>query len=240
MSAPPAGLVLLTPRWFPGWRAALPAAAVALPLLGPWVIYQTWFRPLDFTLAKQFLGGGVPWDERSLGELLRAAYVERPVAEIAREKAEAATTILGFRTPGGTGTWQQVRSAQSRGILPALGLLNLGWIFVFGDPRRRRTVLVGLLGLAVSVLLFFESHAMHHTSYATVLLLFVGLGAAVTAAPPAVALPVLAIHALSSFVVFSAVFEASGFRVIPVTMAFSLATYAALVASAASARRSPS
>jgi len=230
------GALLLVPRWFPGWRALLPAATVALSLLGPWIVYQTWFRPLHFTLAKQFIGGGVPWDERSLGELLHAAYLERPPADIAHEKMTAAVTILGFRAPGGSGTWQRLRSAQSTGILPALGLLNVGWLFAFGDPRRRRTVLIGILALAVSVLLFFESHAMHHTSYATILLLFVGLGASVTAAPAAVALPVLGAHAILSFLVFSAVFEEPAFRVAPVTMVVALATYGALVAWALASR----
>lgn len=239
------GLLLLLPRYFPGWRS-VPAAAVVVALLGgPWIAYQQW-QPLDYSLTKRFVAGVDSDDPRSMTTLLRDAWAGRSPAAVAREKGKALRRLAGFAPTPARSVWRRIRLASRDTLGPTLGLLNLGWLVaLLGFPGRldptsgrlvRRTLVASLVCLGVSVLLLFESDALRHTSYATVTLMFVGLGAALLALPGWLAAAVLGAHVLLSLVVFSSQLEAAPFALAVPTAAWALAAYAALVLGVATRR----
>lgn len=234
-------LLLLVPRFFPGWRSIAPALLAGGLVAGPWLAYQRLFQPIEFSLAKQFLAGVRPDDPRSLGELLRETYTRRPLAAVVAEKWEAVRMLAGFDPPPPQSFWEGIRRAHRATLLPCLGVLNVSWViwlvgalrgppaWVATRPLLGRTLAVSLLWIAVSILVLFESGILRHTSYATIALMFLGLGAAVTTLPPAASTTVLVVHVLVSLVVFSAQLEPGPFTYAGPTLAFALAVYAVLL-----------
>jgi hypothetical protein len=240
------GLLLLLPRSFPGWRSVPVALLVAAALGGPWVAYQR-VQPLTYSLSKRFLGGASADDPRSVGALVLRAWTTQPAAALAREKGRLLRRAMGFDPPREQSLGRRVRRATRDRLGPALGVLNVGWLLAFaGLPRRttatsrrlvRRTLVASLVCLGVSIVLLFESDYLHHTSYATVMLMFVGLTAAVLALPPWLAGVVLGAHVVVSLVVFSAQLEPWPMVIALPTLLWALAAYAGLVAGAATISR---
>jgi hypothetical protein len=232
------GLLLLLPRHFPGWRSVIAAALAVAVLGGPWIAYQQ-LQPLEYSLAKRFVAGADSDDPRSTGALFREAWTGRPPGAVAREKWEALQVLSGFgpRRPGDL--WRRVRVTTRDTLGPSLGILHVGWLAALLGLRRRadeatgplvrRTLSAALVCLAVSILVLFESQWLRHTSYATVTLMFVGLGAAVLALPAWVAGAVLSAHVGLSLVVFSTQLEAAPFTPAAPTLIYALGTYVGLV-----------
>lgn len=241
-------LLLLLPSRFPGWRSVASAALAVAVLGGPWVAYQA-AQPIAYSLTKRFVGGADSEDPRSTTALVREAWLGRGPGALAREKWQALRALAGFEPPKTRDVWRRVRLATRDTLGPSLGVLNLGWLVVLlgfarrapgpMDTRIRRTLATALACVAVSILVLFESHALRHTSYATVILLFVGLGAAVLTLPTWLAATVLGAHVLLSLAVFSTQLEAAPFTPAGPTLACAVVAYAALVLRFVAAPRRP-
>lgn len=231
-------LLLLPPRHFPGWRSVVAALPVVVMLCGPWAAYQM-AQPIDYSLTKRFVAGADSEDPRSTGALVREAWLDREPGALAREKWDTLRALAGFDPPKTPDAWRRLRLGTRDTLGPSLGILNLGWVVVLlgllrrsgasNDPLVRRTLAAALVCLAVSLLVLFESQWLRHTSYATVTLLFVGLGAALLALPAWLAGLVLGAHVLLSLVVFSTQLEAVPFTPAVPTLICALAAYGALL-----------
>jgi hypothetical protein len=196
----------LTPRLFPGWRAALGGAAAGIGLLLPWMAYQKWYEPPGDRLTKWHLAGIGLRDEDIDEGPFRDALVRAYRSKTPEELAEARLLNLGalfWDMPAENETrfgddfdpnqeltvMLRFRDAQMHHLIPALLLLNLGWIPLLRRLRRDRDPEAGLerlfFGVAVSstlvwILLMFNAGTtvLHHGSYADILLLMTLLSVA--------------------------------------------------------------
>jgi hypothetical protein len=184
---PLAGL-LIVPRRFPGWKQSVAGLATILGLLAPWSAYQRFHDPPGNRLVKWHLAGVVPLDERSSWQAIRDTYAQETLGHFLLGRGENLCALIwpeGWVRPTGS-PWQQF---EFHGLLLAGGVLNVGWL-ILAIPRLRGRLLpatalqrvglylgVGLAGLLIWVLLLVlpGSTVLHQGSYATVLLLFVGL-----------------------------------------------------------------
>jgi hypothetical protein len=208
----PFGLLLLLPRWYPGWSRLVLAGAVYLGLLYPWSLYQQHYDPPGTKLLKLHLAGNTKeadsdtWqDARPLWQNVLAAYRELTPRQILDNKF-ANLKVLFVAAPdqypwppnetppswpvGATG----YRRCDFLALFWSLGLLNLGWIAAVGKwrtvPRLNRILGVtvpalALVSVLVWVLLLFGpgGTVVHQGSYATFLLLFAFLSARLSTLP---------------------------------------------------------
>ena len=190
----PIGVALLLPRHRPSWTSLGVAVAAALVMLAPWQAYQRLYDPPGDRLLKMHLAGVPNPDERSLGELLRTRYAGNGVAGAVANKAANLTTVLGAQNVQyhliGKGRTGIVRDEEFRYLILCFGVLTLGWLALLSrrgrqrireaaDPDRLRFVF-GLAGasLLLWILVMYgpSTTHLHQGSYATMLLLFAGLG----------------------------------------------------------------
>src|SRR5262249_30537492 len=205
------------PRDFPGVGRALLGAAVALAWLAPWLAYQRFYDPPGDRLVKWHLAGVIPVDERPAAQALRDAYAQTSPRELLLNRWENLLVLVGRpwrappEQPPGQSPLSRWRNAEYYNVVPALGLLNLGWLGLLGrrpdGPARRAGGLLalGLAGLAVWVLLMFGPGTtyVYQGSFTTMMLVFLGLGAVVSGWPWAWRGPLLALSALDFAVVWA-------------------------------------
>ncbi|MET7421903.1 hypothetical protein [Dactylosporangium sp. NPDC005555] len=197
----PVGVALLLPRHRPSWTSLAAATAAALLMSAPWVAYQRLYDPPGDRLLKMHLAGMAEPDERPLGELLRARYGADGVTGTLGNKAANLTTLFGAQNTRyhllGKGRTGVVRDEEFRYLALSLGAFTLAGLALLTRAGRRRIragadpgglrLLFGVAGasLGLWVLLMYgpATTHLHQGSYATMLLLFAGLGVLYTALP---------------------------------------------------------
>lgn len=184
-------LVLLVPRYFPGWKNCLLAAAIFGLLALPWTLYQKVYDPPANRLLKWHLAGVVPIDSRSTWEAIRDSYsgLSRE-ALIANKRANFGTLIGGsFVSVADVVTTPLMKRKVDEFfyVFRSLGILNLAWgLGPLAWLLRRRLPLnfhqmVPVLGWTLLTLVFWSlalftpaSTILHSSSYAMMLGLFLG------------------------------------------------------------------
>jgi len=174
------------------------AFVAALLLLGPWSAYQRFYDPPGDRLLKMHLAGIIAVDPRPALRAIADVYAQTPPGAIASNKLANVQTALGAapllvsattaEPPGALNEW---RLQEREHVTAALGVANLGWLALvwwwLRPPAdmlvRRRTN--ALLVLALASIAFWclalwgpGATVTTHGSYATVMVLFVVLGAA--------------------------------------------------------------
>lgn len=179
-------LLLVLPRYFPGWKNCLIAAAVFGLLALPWTAYQKFYDPPANRLLKWHLAGVVAIDARGTLETIRDSYAALPRENLIANKhinldmlfRGSHASALDFFTT----SIRQRRVDEFFYVFRSLGVLNLAWAvapFVWLLRRRgpRHFELQGLLlGWTVLTLVFWvlvmfipASTVVHSSSYAMML-----------------------------------------------------------------------
>ncbi|HET7060325.1 MAG TPA: hypothetical protein VFH99_03370 [Candidatus Saccharimonadales bacterium] len=199
---PPLMILLLTKRFFPGWRIVSVSLASALVLFMPWMAYQHFYDPPGNRLMKWSLAGDTKVDSLGFGQALQQAYTQAGITGSAENKLSNTTTLFyapnGQNQAYGQGRIGVARDTELRFTFFGLGLLNLGWLGLFMPSFRKRIRqskinvprLKIVLGIAVASLAFWVlimfgpgTTIVQSASYLTMLLLFSGLSALVTLFP---------------------------------------------------------
>ncbi len=179
-------------------RGVAVAFLAALLLLGPWSAYQRFYDPPGNRLLKMHLAGIIAVDARPALRAIADVYARTPPATIVSNKLANVRTALGAapllvaattaEPPGALNEW---RLREREHVTAALGVANLGWLALLWwwlrPPAnllvRRRTN--ALLVLVLASIAFWclalwgpGATVTTHGSYATVMVLFVVLGAA--------------------------------------------------------------
>lgn len=180
------------------WRGLAIAILSGLTILAPWIAYQKLYDPPGNRLVKWHLAGVRQVDDRSLGEALRDRYGELGWKGALDRKTHNAALFV--RPPKSWGDPIHRREAEFFALLWTLGVLNAGWIAmawkrgaIVGAARLASAL--GVAGVAVWLLLMLEGTLVHQGSYATVMLLFAGLAAAIVETSERLALGMLVVHA---------------------------------------------
>jgi hypothetical protein len=218
----PLGLLLLLPRYFPGWSGVAAAAAVYVAAMLPWSLFQTRYDPPGNLLVRQHLGDRKrPWaEDRSTVQNLVDSYAALSPREIAESKL--ANLLALFRASGKPAADQypwppngspaplpvdatSFRRCEFMCLFWAPGLMNLGWLVAVTPLWRPQkpagpgwpVAVAGLGGALTWILLMFApgSTVVHQGSYATVLLLFAALAGWLTTLPGRLPYALLAVHA---------------------------------------------
>jgi MFS family permease len=209
------GLVLSLPRLFPGWRNALLGVLVMGALIAPWTAYQRYADPPGNYVIKNHLAGIKQRDDRGTLEAVLDAYSALSLRELAEMKWRKLRFVLGLaRVPIRIDDFNHFLSAmrhyQFRHVFLSLDVLNAGWLVVLGGalfgPARVSALsrrLAYVLGIAIVcliawILLLLSAPFVQHGSYATMILLFAGLAAAIAQLPPRISLPLLSLHVVLS------------------------------------------
>jgi hypothetical protein len=244
------GLALSLPRLFPGWRNVLLGVLVMGALIAPWTAYQHYVDPPGNYVIKNHLAGIKTRDDRGTWEAVADAYSATTLRELAKTKWRKVRFVLGLdrkpRTIADVNEFfRAMRHYQFLHVFLSLDVLNAGWLAVavgaiFGPADSLYRRLAYVLGIAVVcliawILLLLSAPIVQHGSYATMILLFTGLAAAIAQLPPLLSLPVLSLHvALSVAAILGFALER---QYAPVSLAAAAASYLALVAFSASAYR---
>ena len=193
---PPVFLLILWPKVFPSWRSIALGMALFFCLMAPWTAYQKLYDPPGNRLVKMHLAGLLDIDSRSPVQAITEEYGKLSLPEIASYKWENAKKLVGPLSPflHSSESW---RTAEFFHVFRALNVLNVGWLVlpmvllrkVWRKDRETRAIML-MLGIAISstilwiALLFGPGGTViHHGSYATMMLLFAGLGALVARLP---------------------------------------------------------
>jgi hypothetical protein len=182
-------LLLLLPRYFPGWKNCLVAAVVFGLLALPWTAYQKFYDPPANRLLKWHLAGVVPIDARGTLETIRDSYAALPRENLLANRqinlgmlfrGSHASAVDLFTTP-----IRQRRVDEFFYLFRSLGILNLAWVVAPAVWLLRRRLpphfeLQGLLlGWTVLTLVFWvlvmftpASTVVHSSSYAMMLSFF--------------------------------------------------------------------
>jgi hypothetical protein len=202
-------LMLIRPRSFPKRHQIVLGCLVFGLLLAPWSAYQKFYEPPGNRLAKWHIAGVVQIDSRSTIQAIKDSYNRLSLAQIANNKWEnlkilAASPETGMLSP------KLTREKEFFHLTRSLGLLNLGWFLWCAILLLKRTKLSPqikpislVLGVSVFSLLFWvlvmfgpATTILHQGSYATVILLFIGLAGVITRLPQLLVYAVLALQAL--------------------------------------------
>jgi hypothetical protein len=244
------GLALSLPRLFPGWRNALLGVLVMGALVAPWAAYQRYADPPGNYVIKNHMAGVKARDDRGTLEAVADAYSKITLRELAEMKWRKMRFVLGLdRMPRTIDDVDQffrtMRRYQFLQVFLSLDVLNAGWLAVlagafFGPASSLHRRLVYVLGIAVVcliawILLLLSAPIVQHGSYATMILLFAGLAAAIAQLPPRFSLPLLSLHVvLSPAAILGFSLER---QYAPGSLAAAAASYLALIAFSASAFR---
>lgn len=211
-------VLFVAPPYFIGIRQALSACAVFAVLLLPWTLYQRYYDPPGNRLLKWHIAGVVAIDARTTWQALSDQYSRLSAGQTLINKGDNVLRLF----PGGGAfkSFDNWRVAEYYLVVPAVGVLNFAWL-LFGatwvfrrwtakdaDRGAARLVLcAALLAILDWVLLMFGGESagdltvVHQGSYATVILLYVGLGVLVLTLPRPAAMFVLLVQA-ADFLVF--------------------------------------
>ncbi|WP_036533114.1 hypothetical protein [Neosynechococcus sphagnicola] len=132
-------LVLILLRRVPDWRSTIIGVVLCGMLLAPWAAYQKFFDPPGDRLVKMHIAGVQEIDPRSSWSAIYDAYHGLNPLQLGQNKWENLKTIVGavpllesaqlFEHPTLITNW---RLREREHIIPALGLLNLGWLGLLG------------------------------------------------------------------------------------------------------------
>jgi hypothetical protein len=186
------GILFIIPRFFIGWKQAILGCAVFALAYFPWTLYQKYYEPPANRLLKLYLAGVYGIDERSTFQAIKDNYASKTFGEILEIK-KSNVLLMGVDLSGGF-TIERWQANEFFRVMPGLGAVNIGWFgFLLYWLRTRKGngsgfsvhaersaaifVLVGFMSLAVWWLLLGGSDlaVIHQGSYATMMLLFVGL-----------------------------------------------------------------
>ncbi|HEY1683486.1 MAG TPA: hypothetical protein VGG19_01870, partial [Tepidisphaeraceae bacterium] len=128
----PMGLMLLFPRFWPGWKAIWPAVLVAAIVYSPWIWYQKFYDPPGDRLIKWHLAGIVQKDPRTPMQAIRDSYRQAGWSTVIQNKGQNFATIF-------KGGWSSLfqfnknaidadRNDEFFYLFRSIGILNLGWI----------------------------------------------------------------------------------------------------------------
>jgi hypothetical protein len=194
------GCLALAPffRGQASWRGIAIAVVSGLTILAPWIAYQKLYDPPGNRLVKWHLAGSRQVDDRSLGEAMRDRYRELGWKGTIERKEHNARLLA--RPPRSWGDPIHRREAEFFALLWTLGVLNAGWVAMAWKRgaiagATRLACGLGVAGVAAWMLLMLEGTLVHQGSYATVMLLFAGLAAAIVEASERAAVGLLAVHA---------------------------------------------
>ena len=188
---PAIALLVIRRQYFPGWRRVLIGLTIFALILAPWTGYQKFYNPPGNRLVKWHLAGVIDIDNRSFGQSLIDSYKNLSFAEIAKNKWENVKTLVGNPSLG-MKSHNIRRTNEFFNLFKGLGVLNIGWLaFLIAIINRKHLDLwrllkiiigVGIISLIVWVLLMFGpgTTVIHAGSYATVIILFAGLGIGLT------------------------------------------------------------
>lgn len=210
------GLLLLAPSRLPRARHVALAACVMAAIVIPWLVLQSRSLERPGFLVRRHLAGVPEEDTRGTLEALRGTYGAFTATSFLAHKAEQMSLVAGTsdlhrgRRHRSASAWERLRMRQRNSLVPALGLLNLGWLVIVGDRILRRghtgdtlrrveaCLGAGLLGTAIWLGLQLSEAVTYHGSYGTFTLLFIGLAAALACLPRALAIAVLGAHVVGS------------------------------------------
>jgi hypothetical protein len=207
----PLGLLLLWPRYYPGFLRLAVGAVVFAVMVAPWHLYQRYYDPPGNRLSRNHLAGAslTSQDAEPLWQILLDAYRRLTPAEILANKvANLKTLYRGDKQPAeqqypwpphqDSAQWPVdavgFRRCDFSCLFWTLGVLNVGWLVALASLRRPHGLnptlgftvpALGLASVLVWVLLMFGpgTTVIHQGSYATVLLLFAALAAWLTTLP---------------------------------------------------------
>lgn len=210
-------LMLLFPRNFPGWRNVFLGLLTFIIFYSPWTAYQKYYDPPGNRLLKWHLFGVIDIDQRSTYQTITDVYSRMSLTEFIERRWVNMKTIIGLyerdKCPEDTtlDTW---RRYQFRFLLPSLDLINCGWLLflwvIFGRYRRKpdiyyataRMLAIAILCIGIWVVLLNSEADINHGSYATMIMLFVGLACMLVMLPKWIFIPTMILHILFSFVVW--------------------------------------
>jgi hypothetical protein len=198
---PTLGLMVIYYRRLTLRRIGLALILLILVIL-PWIGYQKLYEPPGNRLLKMHLAGVHEVDERSFSEALIEQYQTLGLTNAMDYKLANVKRLF-------EGTYHLIevnptlnrRQREFLFTFYVLGVLNLGWLFMAinsirslrpklslqekVDKQLFLPPLLGLTSLGIWCLLLFGpgQTVIHHGSYATMILLFVGLGAWVMTGP---------------------------------------------------------
>jgi hypothetical protein len=223
LSLAPLGLLILLPRYFPGFSRLVIAAAVYLAVTVPWGFFQSLYDPPGNLLIRQHLADRKrPWEEdQSTLRNIIDSYRPLDAREILvnklanlrvlfRASEKPADDQYPWPPNGHPDPWPVNASAFRRCEFMCLfwapGLMNLGWLVGLAALWRRMPSAwrpgwpvagVALGGALAWVLAMFApgSTVIHQGSYATLLLLFAALAGWLATLPGTLARILLAVHA---------------------------------------------
>jgi hypothetical protein len=199
---PPLLVLLVSKYYYPGTKILLSATAIALLLYVPWMSYQHFYDPPGNRLMKWSLAGDARVDDLSFGTDLKDGYSKAGLKGVVANKKSNLSTLAyssdSKNTVYGQGNLGEIRDIELRFMLPALGLLNLGWIALCIPGFRKRigkskvnvTHLKVILGIAITSLILWAlimfgpgTTIVQSSSYLAVILLFTGLAGIVAVFP---------------------------------------------------------
>jgi len=190
---PAIALILVRPRCFPGVRQILIGSLMFGLMLAPWTAYQKFYEPPGDRLLKWHLAGVIDVDSRSFPQAFKDAYQHLSFAQIANNKWENLKMLIDYPKADAKNEYT-AREKDFLHLFRALGVLNIGWLIWLASPflkylnsqvdiKRVHLVLsVGVLSVVVWILAMFGSGttSIHQGSYATMILLFIGLATLLT------------------------------------------------------------
>lgn len=176
-STPAMVVVLLWKRNLLTMKHAALAVLIVIVAVVPWTLYQKLYDPPGNRLLKMHLAGVMEPDSRSTFQAFRDAYGHLSVGTILKNKwANVETAMEVAPSP-----WPSLRVAEREYIPWAIGLLNLGWLALFGR-RNRLPHLAQIIACATvnflvwCMVLFGPGYTVtEHGSYADILLLSIAL-----------------------------------------------------------------
>jgi hypothetical protein len=204
---PAMALIVMLPQYFPGIRRLLLGCIVFALIVSPWIAYQKFYAPPGNRLIKWHVAGVVQIDNRSSLQAIKDSYGSLELSKIANYKWQNFRTLLGSPTIH-ISSHQGRRNDEFLFVVKGLGILNIGWLILLptllvkplravGELKAIVAILgVSLVSLVLWILIIFGpgTTSIHAGSYATMMLLFVGLSMLVTRLPNLVTYFLLSIH----------------------------------------------
>lgn len=193
---PAIALIIMRPRYFPNVRRLLVACAIFVLLLAPWSAYQKFYNPPGDRLIKWHIGGVIPIDQRPALQAIIDSYRKSSIQNIVSNKFENLKVLVGNPTIEITSP-ETRRNGEFFNVFKSISFLNVAWLIVFikiftkqfFSGREGRAVKI-ILGLSLVSLIFWilamfgpGTTVIHQGSYATMILLFAGLGIVVSSLP---------------------------------------------------------
>lgn len=204
---------ILISKVVPGWRKFLLGLLCLTLFLLPWNLYQKLYEPPGDRLAKLHIAGVVEVDPRPLKQALIDSYSNLSSGQILANKVENFKRLFGDINISPLPV-QERRTKEFIHVFNSLGWLNLSWLILVINlsihrwKERFKTIryvlALGVVSLSFWIMLMFGpgSTSIHHGSYATMILLFVGLSYPITQLSNWLTYLLLAVHSAYFFYIW--------------------------------------